>query len=149
MIRSRRRVHPAESGIYLTPQRPPAMLSAGARRRQSFILSWPIAVHILGHVTRGARNWGQIQRRWKVVSSLWRRILRGLDRVSGRKIRWGIEHQKAIRRGTGHRRQKRRMLGGRQQRRWYRARSWIWETATPLLQAGAATRAVASQARDS
>ena len=32
-----------------------------------------------------------------------------------RKIRWGIEHQKAIRRGAGRRRRKRRILGGRRQ----------------------------------
>ena len=34
-------------------------------------------------------------------------------RARPRKIRWGIEHQKAIRRGAGRRRQKRRILGGR------------------------------------
>ena len=34
-----------------------------------------------------------------------------------RKIRWGIEHQKAIRRGAGRRRRKRRILSWRRQRR--------------------------------
>ena len=51
--------------------------------------------------------------RRKVVSSRRRRLLHGLDRGGGRKIRWGIEHQKAIRKGTRRRRWKRRILGGR------------------------------------
>ena len=62
--------------------------------------------------------------------------MHGLDRGGGRKIRWGIEHQKAIRNGTRRRRWKRLILGWRRQRRCCRQ-----ETAAPAPDAVATPRA--------